>query len=85
LAPQDYNQLLQHWDYDKSAPLDIKQAGMQERDGITIYDISFSSPVGHAKRGSRTERWRGYILLGGAPWKGAFSSGDLWALVHAGI
>jgi dienelactone hydrolase len=46
LAAQDYNQLLQHWDYDKSAPLDIKQAGMQERNGITIYDISFSSPVG---------------------------------------
>ena len=46
LAPQDYNQLLQHWDYDKGAPLDIKQAGMQEREGITIYDISFSSPVG---------------------------------------
>jgi len=46
LAPQDCNQLLQHWAYDKSAPLDIKQAGIQERDGITIYDISFSSPVG---------------------------------------
>ncbi len=45
-APQDHSQLLHHWDYDKSAPLDIKQAGIQERDGVTIYDISFSSPVG---------------------------------------
>jgi len=46
LAQQDHNQLLRHWDYDKSAPLDIKQAGVQERDGVTIYDVSFSSPVG---------------------------------------
>ncbi len=45
-AQQDHSQLLHHWDYDKSAPLDIRQAGMQERDGVTIYDISFSSPVG---------------------------------------
>jgi len=45
LAQEDYGQLLHHWDYDKSAPLGIKQAGIQERDGVTIYDISFSSPV----------------------------------------
>jgi dienelactone hydrolase len=46
LAQEDYPQLLRHWGYDKSAPLNIKQAGIQERDGITIYDISFSGPVG---------------------------------------
>jgi hypothetical protein len=46
LAQQNHNQLLQHWDYDKAAPLDIKQAGIQERDGVTVYDISFSSPAG---------------------------------------
>src|SRR5260370_20523012 len=46
LAKQDSNQLMHHWDYDKSAPINIKQAGMQERDGVTIYDISFLSPVG---------------------------------------
>jgi dienelactone hydrolase len=46
LAQQDHNQLLQHWDYDKAAPLDIKQAGIQERDGVTVYDIYFSSPAG---------------------------------------
>jgi len=45
LAQEDFGQLLHHWDYDKSAPLGIKQAGIQERDGVTIYDISFSSPV----------------------------------------
>jgi hypothetical protein len=41
-----YDQVLHHWDYDKSAPLNIKQAGIEERDGVTIHDISFSSPVG---------------------------------------
>jgi dienelactone hydrolase len=39
-------QLLRHWDYDETAGLNIKQAGSEKRDGITIYDISFSSPVG---------------------------------------
>jgi dienelactone hydrolase len=46
LTQEHYSHLLHHWDYDKSAPLNIKQAGIQERDGVTIYDISFSSPVG---------------------------------------
>jgi len=45
LAQQD-DELLRHWDYDKSAPLHLKQAGVQARDGVTIYDVSFSSPVG---------------------------------------
>lgn len=44
-AQESYDQLLHHWDYDKNAPLNIKPAGMEERDGITIHDISFSSPV----------------------------------------
>jgi dienelactone hydrolase len=46
LAQEQYSQLLRHWDYDKSAPLNIKQSGIEQRDGITIYDISYSSPVG---------------------------------------
>ena len=46
LAQQDYNQLLRHWDYDKSAPLNIKQAEVQERNGVTIYDVTYASPVG---------------------------------------
>ena len=45
-AQESYDQVLHHWDYDKSAPLNIKQAGIEERDGVTIHDISFSSPVG---------------------------------------
>src|SRR5438552_1398766 len=45
-ALAQYNDLLHHWDYDKGAPLNIKQAGIRERDGATIYDLTFSSPVG---------------------------------------
>jgi dienelactone hydrolase len=39
-------ELLEHWKYDKSAPLNVKQAGVQERQGIKIYDITYSAPVG---------------------------------------
>jgi len=45
LAQESYYQLLHHWDYDQSAPLDVKQTGIEQRDGVTIYDFSFSSPV----------------------------------------
>ncbi len=44
-AQDSYEQLLRHWDYDKSAPLDLKQLGVCERDGIKINDISYSAPV----------------------------------------
>ena len=46
IAQESYDQVLHHWGYDKSAPLNIKQSGIEKRDGVTIYDISFSSPVG---------------------------------------
>jgi dienelactone hydrolase len=38
--------LARHWAYDKNQPLEMSQAGVQERDGIKIYDISYKSPVG---------------------------------------
>jgi dienelactone hydrolase len=45
-AQESHDQLLHHWGYDQNAPLNIKQSGIEKRDGVTIYDISFSSPVG---------------------------------------
>jgi hypothetical protein len=39
------DQLLYHREYDPSAPMAVKQAGIEERDGLAIYDTSFSSPV----------------------------------------
>jgi dienelactone hydrolase len=47
IAQEPYDQMLRHWDYDKSAPLNIKQAGVRDAaGGVKIYDISYSSPVG---------------------------------------
>jgi dienelactone hydrolase len=46
LSQQSYQQLLHHWDYDTTAPLNIKQIGVQDRGGARIYDIAYSSPVG---------------------------------------
>ena len=39
--------LLAHWSYDKSQPLEISQAGVQDRDGIKIYDIAYHAPLGN--------------------------------------
>jgi hypothetical protein len=50
IAQESNDQVLHHWDYDKSAPLNIKQAGIDERDAVTIHDISFSSPVGERSK-----------------------------------
>jgi len=47
LASQEsYDQLLKHWDYDHSAPLSVKEGGVQDRGGVKIHDISYSAPVG---------------------------------------
>jgi hypothetical protein len=44
--PQDRSDhLLGHWNYDVGAPLNIRQASVQDRDGIRIYDVSYASPV----------------------------------------
>jgi hypothetical protein len=32
--------------YDKDTPLDLGQTKIMDRDGITIYDITYSSPLG---------------------------------------
>ena len=40
-AQDSYDQLLRHWDYDTEAPLAIKQAGVQEHDGIKVHDLTY--------------------------------------------
>src|SRR5262245_7791018 len=47
LVQESYDQLVRHWDYDRSAPLNIRQAGVREQGGVKIYDISYSAPVGN--------------------------------------
>src|SRR4029077_3918215 len=46
LAASADDDLARHWAYDKNQPLEMSQAGVQERDGIKIYDISYKAPVG---------------------------------------
>ena len=47
LAQQTADQeFLKYWDYDKSAPLNMKQTGVEDHNGIKVYDITYSSPVG---------------------------------------
>jgi dienelactone hydrolase len=46
IAQESYDQLRRHWDYDKSEPLNIKESGVRDREGVKIYDLSYASPVG---------------------------------------
>jgi dienelactone hydrolase len=47
LPQESIDQLRHYWDYDEHAPLDIKQTGLEVRDGIKIVDISYAGPVGN--------------------------------------
>ena len=38
--------LLRHFDYDQKAPLDVQEAGVEERGDVAIHDISYASPKG---------------------------------------
>jgi len=38
--------LLRHFDYDQKAPLDIQEAGVEQRGDVAIHDISYASPKG---------------------------------------
>ncbi len=39
-------ELRQMFDYDRSLPLDVKEIGVEDRDGVRIHDISYQSPKG---------------------------------------
>jgi hypothetical protein len=39
-------ELLRHFDYDSKAPLDVQEAGVEQRGEVTIHDISYASPKG---------------------------------------
>lgn len=47
LPQESFDQMRHHWDYDRSAPLDMKQKGLVVRDGIKVFDISYATPVGN--------------------------------------
>ena len=39
-------ELLRHFDYDRRAPLNVKQIGVQHRDRVDVYDITYDSLEG---------------------------------------
>src|ERR1044072_8360038 len=39
-------ELVKHFDYDRTAPLNIKHIGVQQRAGAIVYDITYDSPKG---------------------------------------
>jgi dienelactone hydrolase len=39
-------ELVRHFDYDKTATLDIKTIGSEKRGEVTVYDITYASPKG---------------------------------------
>jgi hypothetical protein len=44
-ARESFDQLRHRWDYDEHTPLDVKRKGLQVRDGIHVFDITYASPV----------------------------------------
>jgi len=46
LRPQTYVDFVKRFDYDRSAPLDVREAGVVDRAGVKVHDISYASPRG---------------------------------------
>ena len=42
----DYDAAKRQFDYDPAAPLDVREAGREERAGATVVDLSYASPLG---------------------------------------
>jgi cephalosporin-C deacetylase-like acetyl esterase len=64
LATAPYAELLRLYDYDRAAPLELREAGVEAREGIEVHDISFASPKGG--------RVQGYLVVppGSGPFAG---------------
>jgi len=44
--PAQDAEMLRHFDYDRRASLDIKEAGVEKRGDVSVHDISYASPAG---------------------------------------
>ncbi len=71
-AQQSYENLLRHWDYDHKLAFDQQQAGVQDRNGIKVYDLSYAVPTGDraAAIGPNGGRVTAYLVV--PPDKGPF-------------
>jgi cephalosporin-C deacetylase-like acetyl esterase len=41
---EDFSKLQRLFDYDRNMPLDVREIGVENRDGIQVHDISYASP-----------------------------------------
>jgi dienelactone hydrolase len=41
-----FPELARMFDYDRNAPLDLKENGVEDRDGVKVHDITYASPKG---------------------------------------
>jgi dienelactone hydrolase len=41
-----FPELARNFDYDNKAPLDVKEIGVDDRDGVKVHDITYASPKG---------------------------------------
>jgi pimeloyl-ACP methyl ester carboxylesterase len=63
-AAQPYQEMVKRFDYDARAPLDVREAGVADRAGVSVHDISYASP-----RGGRVPA---YLVV--PPGKGPFAA-----------
>jgi len=65
VAQESYDQLLHHWDYDQTAPLNYQQGAVQDRGGVKVYDITYSAPAGDrgAAIGPNGARVTAYLIV----------------------
>jgi cephalosporin-C deacetylase-like acetyl esterase len=43
---EDFSKLQRLFDYNRNMPLDVREIGVENRDGIQVHDISYASPKG---------------------------------------
>jgi cephalosporin-C deacetylase-like acetyl esterase len=60
---EDFGKLRRMFSYDRKMPLDVREVGVENRDGIEVHDISYASPKGR--------RVTAYLVV--PPGKGKFA------------
>ncbi|MDQ3819014.1 MAG: hypothetical protein M3362_15245, partial [Acidobacteriota bacterium] len=45
-ATTDFTSLLRQFDYDRDAPIDVREVGREKRGDVTVIDLTYASPRG---------------------------------------
>src|SRR5262245_17561461 len=85
-AVAPYQELIHLYDYDRSAPLELKEKGLQDRQGVQVHDISYASPEGgrvpaYLVRPPGAGPFAGILFMHGG--NGSRASLLPWALIFA--